>query len=148
MITTCTKCGECYEAWSEEAANHPTRYCPECEPTMGNILHVEDAAEAAARRRLAIERTNAGLFAHHCAAEQPTPAQRIEQFDRGEIEREREWRQFHADMWRHGRRMLRQLPESLQRQVIATWNAAECPAEPAYFADHVRYIARKAGVEL
>lgn len=50
MITTCTNCGECYEAWSEEVANHPTRYCPECKPTMGDILHVEDAAECAADR--------------------------------------------------------------------------------------------------
>lgn len=50
MITTCTKCGECYEAYSEETANSPTRLCSECEPTMGDILHAEDAAEVAAAR--------------------------------------------------------------------------------------------------
>lgn len=30
MITTCTTCGKCYEAGSEEQANEPTRFCPAC----------------------------------------------------------------------------------------------------------------------
>lgn len=32
MITTCTTCGKCYEAGSEEQANEPTRFCPACKP--------------------------------------------------------------------------------------------------------------------
>lgn len=30
MITTCTTCGKCYEAGSEEQANEPVRPCPDC----------------------------------------------------------------------------------------------------------------------
>lgn len=30
MITTCTTCGKCYEAGSEEQANEQVRQCPEC----------------------------------------------------------------------------------------------------------------------
>lgn len=30
MITTCSKCGICYEAGSNEVANEPIRYCFSC----------------------------------------------------------------------------------------------------------------------
>lgn len=33
MITTCTKCGNCYDAGSEEEANEPERFCPTCRLT-------------------------------------------------------------------------------------------------------------------
>lgn len=30
MITTCPKCGKCYEEQSEEEANSPSRECMDC----------------------------------------------------------------------------------------------------------------------
>lgn len=35
MITTCTDCGQAYEAGSEEQANEPTRWCPRCRGLRG-----------------------------------------------------------------------------------------------------------------
>lgn len=37
MITTCTTCGKCYEAGSEEQANEPTRFCPACKPKPAEV---------------------------------------------------------------------------------------------------------------
>lgn len=98
---------------------------------------------AAARRALARERANAGLFAEQVAAEQPTPEERISDIDRNMLLSEQRMRDFEAHCWRKGRRMLRSLPRGTQRAILANWNASSCPAEGAYFCDHVWNRARR-----
>lgn len=38
MITTCTSCGKCYEAGSDEQANEPTRLCRVCSKAASAIV--------------------------------------------------------------------------------------------------------------
>lgn len=63
MITTCPKCGNLYDAQSEEHANNPGRSCLACwidnRPEMEKHLTPDGKAMLAAMRKARAEKTKA-----------------------------------------------------------------------------------------
>lgn len=60
-ITTCTRCGKCYEETSEERANEAERLCAEC----FNVVD-DRRSNSKLRRAYTILRTLAGQYASEC----------------------------------------------------------------------------------
>ena len=100
---------------------------------------------AAAQRALARERSRFALFATQVAAEQPTPEQRIENFDRRLLQADQGHRDLAARHWRFARRQLGFLSHAVRSEIIAAWNASSIPPDPHYFADFVRREIRRRG---
>ena len=92
---------------------------------------------AAAKRALKRERDNLALFADEVAAEQPSPEERIEHFDRRILDAEQSMRNLTAKHWRWGRNQLEKHPEH-KEQILAQWATSWCPPTGNYFADFVR----------
>jgi len=100
---------------------------------------------AAAQRALARERSRFALFATQVAAEQPTPEQRIENFDNRLLQADQGHRDLAARHWRFGRRQLAFLSDTVRSEIVAAWNKSSIPPDPHYFADFVRREIRSRG---
>lgn len=86
---------------------------------------------AAAERKLARDREEAGLFAAHVAAEQPTAEERISAHDDGSVAWWKEQRDHRARQWRELRGWIATSFTPEQRAALLTrWRDFECPGEP------------------
>jgi hypothetical protein len=100
---------------------------------------------AAAKRALKRERDKLVLFADEVAAEQPSPDERIEYFDRRVLRADQAMRNLTAKHWRWGRRQLAAHPEHAEA-ILSNWNRSWAPADGTYFADFVRTRLRRLGI--
>lgn len=98
---------------------------------------------SAAKRALSRERDRLPLLAGQVAAEQPTPEDRIQHFDRQLLEHDQAHRDLAAKHWRWGRTQLSFLSAEIRVAILAAWNASSIPANAHYFADFVRTELRR-----
>ena len=103
---------------------------------------------AAANRALQRQRDRLPLFADQVAAEQGTPAERIEQFDRDQLEHDQARRDLASQHWRWGRSQLSQLTADVRTEILERWNNSSIPPTSAYFADFVRRQLRDHGLPI
>lgn len=89
---------------------------------------------AAAKRALKCQADALPLFTEQIRAEQPTPEERIRNFDDNYAERAQGWRDHDAERWRKARAQLRALPKKEQEVVLGFWNKSSMPADASYFA--------------
>ena len=95
---------------------------------------------AAAKRALQRERDKYPLFADEIARNQPTPEERIEMLNQESIRRVARMRKFRAEMWRKGRKMLKELSENEQKRFLDYWNNEwRGPRTGTYLCDLVRH---------
>lgn len=85
----------------------------------------------AAERALAQQVEKAGLFGEHIRQEQPTPLQRVEQFNEDSIEFWREMRRDAVRRWRYVRARLRCLAPEDRASFKIRWNACTYPTDSA-----------------
>ena len=89
----------------------------------------------AAKRALERERDDCPLFADGIAAEQPTPAERVESIDAEQVAHWQRIRVHTARTWRAARCILNSLPAEQRDRLLGEWQSAPYPAGAAYFAD-------------
>lgn len=96
---------------------------------------ITNARLKAAERALKRQANKFPLFADQIRAEQPTAQERLEQFTQSETDWRKRMRDFNAQQWREGRRLLRSLPAEQHLGLIQKWNQKPCPADAGYFLD-------------
>ena len=89
---------------------------------------------AAAKRTLKRQADALPLFSEQIRAEQPTPEERIRNFDDSHAEFAQRLRDHDAESWRKARAQLRSLPREEQEVVLTFWNKSSMPADAGYFA--------------
>ena len=89
---------------------------------------------AAAKRTLKRQADALPLFSEQIRAEQPTPEERIRNFDDDHAEWAQGMRDHDAISWRKSRAQLRALPREKQKVILAFWNKSSMPADACYFA--------------
>jgi len=93
---------------------------------------------AAAKRALQGQRDKAPLFAVEIAASQPTPEERISDFDKWRIQGMKNMRSFAARQWRKARHKLSKMDIYDQERLLEYWNNRWAgPLTSEYFADLV-----------
>lgn len=93
---------------------------------------------SAARRHLQAERDRYGLFAEDVAKEQPTPEERIDNFDQGFNASQWEDRKRTAALWRRVRALLAATTGRDREVLLDSWNRAGYPGEPTYLLEHLK----------
>ena len=88
---------------------------------------------AAAEKFLRKERESAPLFSEQIAAEQPTPAERIDDYEQGWVEGWRRFRWREAQIWKACRKAIREAGEK-GRAVAARWQTCPYPASACYLS--------------
>ena len=83
------------------------------------------------------------LFADQVATEQPTPEERIAQFDERLLDGNLGRRNLAAKHWRWARRQLAGISADVRAEIVERWNASSIPPEAHYFADFVRTQFRR-----
>ena len=101
---------------------------------------------AASRRALKREQEELALFAGEVAAEQESPAERIEQIDADLATQDQGHRNLAARHWRWGRAVLREVSSEVRRDILDKWNRSFIPPFPHYFADFVRRELLRRGI--
>lgn len=85
---------------------------------------------AAAEKRHATEREEAGLFAAEVAAEQPTARERLERIERRLYENHLADRASRARSWRKARAAIAREPAARQAELRKAWAESRSPANP------------------
>lgn len=92
----------------------------------------------AAKRALQNQRDKTPLFAGEIARSQPTPEERIIDFDKWRKRGMKDMRLFAARQWREARHKLRKMDLYDQKRLLEYWNNHWCgPLTSEYFADLV-----------
>ena len=113
-------------------------------PIRHNVLYrpqprgVTPRRLSAATRALRKERERMPLFANQVAAEQLSPEERIQHFDRQLLNQNQGHRDLAAKHWRWGRTQLSFLSVEIRVAILAAWNVSSIPSEAHYFADFIR----------
>lgn len=87
-------------------------------------------------RVLARERAALPLFAEKLAADQDSPAERLNRLDAAEVAHWQRVRDDRAKVWRRSRQILRDLGP-LGDDIRAAWQASSVPAGSEYLADMI-----------
>jgi hypothetical protein len=86
-------------------------------------------------RALQKEREKLPLLSDWVAEQQPTPEERINNFDEGLIKYQKKLRISRAKGWREVRKILSCLSEEAKIIVLNYWNNSRIPKSPEYFLD-------------
>lgn len=86
-------------------------------------------------RALQKEREKLPLLSDWVAEQQPTPEERINNFDKGLIEYQKKLRKYRAEKWREVRKILSCLSLEAKSTVLNYWNNSRIPKDPVYFLD-------------